>query len=165
MASYGHLCDVDDEIVEKLLTMASNWTLFNSRGNNSRFIDIITMDYLIYSLPEKYNILSNIYTLMLNKISSNGEKIIPMQMLLCYYPDGSYSTGMHKHNCRSITVSIGFERLFQINSEQIILKNGDFVVLYKQRHGVPKSSSFTGPRISLNLFYCHIDDQNVNITG
>lgn len=166
MTSYGHLCDIDEDIISQLLSLSSDWTLFKSRGNNNRFIDIIPMEYLLFGiLPEKYKFLNTIYSKIIEKISSNGDKIIPLEMLMCYYPDGSFSTGMHKHNCRSITLSIGFDREFQINTKKIILKNGDYVILYKQSHGVPKSSEQSGPRISLNLFYYHEGDQNVSIKG
>jgi hypothetical protein len=117
-------------------------------------------------IPKKYEFLESIVLEMMGLIVSlcpEDENVIPIQMFLCYYQDGNNNCPMHRHGCRQITVSIGSDRLFKINTKTYNLKCGNFVVLHKQLHGVPKQID-VGERLSLNLFYCHSKDENVAVT-
>jgi hypothetical protein len=73
-------------------------------------------------------------------------------MFICYYNDGTDSCPEHKHGCRQITVSFGETRVLKVNTKEIELESGHAIILHKQKHGVPKSTT-TKPRLSFNLFF------------
>ena len=117
-------------------------------------------------IPAKYEFMESVVSEMMGIIVSlcpENETVMPIQMFLNYYPDGGNNCPMHRHGCRQITVSVGSDRLFKINSKTYNLKCGNFVMLYKQLHGVPKQEN-VGERFSLNLFYYHSNDTEVAVT-
>jgi hypothetical protein len=117
-------------------------------------------------VPSEYAFLEPVVFEMMGIVASlcpANEIMMPIQMFLNYYPDGGNNCPMHRHGCRQITVSIGSDRLFKINSKTYTLTCGNYVVLYNQLHGVPKQEN-VGERMSLNLFYCHSGDTDVAVT-
>lgn len=117
-------------------------------------------------IPFEYKFLEPVVLEMMGIITSLcpiNESVLPIQMFLNYYPDGGNNCPMHRHGCRQITVSIGSDRLFKVNSKTYTMKCGDYAVLYNHLHGVPKQEN-VGERMSLNLFYCHTGDTDVAVT-
>lgn len=157
--------DIPDETFAYLINISQNglWKRFTSRGNHTRYIDGWPCTH---SVPSRFHFLTAIYNLMIQTLQQlhSLDHVIPIELFICHYPDGTHSTGKHRHQCRSMTLSIGSNRTFQINTKQFIMHNGNFVTLYKHAHGVPKTEE-TGPRFSLNLFYCLTKDKNVSIHG
>lgn len=81
-----------------------------------------------------------------------GHAMMPIQMFINYYENGTKSTPMHKHNCRQLTVSFGTTRVLKVINKEIELSHGQGIMLFREKHGVPKDES-EDPRISFNLFF------------
>lgn len=79
--------------------------------------------------------------------------LVPMKLVIFKYVNGNHSTGIHRHNSRSITLFIGDDRIFTINNIKYMIRNGEYVILDKQRHGVPKMPE-AGTGYSFNFLYC-----------
>lgn len=143
-------------IIDVLMTMGPYWQNFNTRTSKRKFIQ---WTYPI-GLSEDYSFLKPIIDKILESARYSVKEQIfePLQMFVCYYHDGTDSCPGHKHGCRQLTVSFGASRVFKINSRSITLENGEAIILYKQRHSVPKSDTSTGPRISFNLFFTTLQE-------
>lgn len=155
--------DIPEETFALLLSTTENWHDFKSRGSNFRKIE--QWFFFEQIIPEKYLFLTEIIFNMintLNKIHQN-KNIKLVTMLMCYYQDGNSSTGVHKHNCRSMTLSLGDKRKFKINNKLFDMKNGEYIILHKHSHGVPKQENVSN-RISLNIFYC-LEGESFQIKG
>lgn len=157
---FGHF-DIPDETFALLLSLAPYWQDFKSRGRNYRKIDqILLFNNLV---PHNYQFLQPVVNLMINKLNEiHGPICTPFNIVLCYYPNGISSTGMHRHNCRSITLSLGESREFKVNTKKIAMSHGDYIIINRQNHGVPKMEN-KSDRISINMFYYIQGDENVSI--
>lgn len=149
--------EIDDRVMVQFMDVCKDWKRYGSnRVRNHRTWDEWHFDGTL-NVPRKYVFLEPIMHAMIHKVSEiHGihEPILLGSMVLCYYKDGSWATGTHRHGHRTLTVSIGFPREFTVNSKKILMKNGDFIDINKHAHGVPKMDvQDTGPRFSMNLFY------------
>mmetsp|Transcript_17948 Transcript_17948/g.29226 ORF Transcript_17948/g.29226 Transcript_17948/m.29226 type:complete len:493 (+) Transcript_17948:66-1544(+) len=84
---------------------------------------------------------------------SGGEAIIPIQVYICLYDEGTNTCPEHSHSCRQLTMSLGSTRTLTVNGKRVRMKHGNAIVLHGQRHAVIKEKNVMGGRMSINLFF------------
>ena len=112
------------------------------------------------SIPACFTDIQNEITVLVRELLrvaqltiTDGSKMIPLQLFLCYYRNGKDVCPMHTHKCRQITLSIGSDRIMTVGNNKINLYNGSVIFLHTEKHGILKEDSVEGNRLSLNLFY------------
>ena len=104
-----------------------------------------------------------------------GDAILPILVNCCRY-EGEQRCLRHPHNCRQVTLSLGAPRTFSVsgaglplheggNRYDVLLQNGDAMILDGQQHEVYPDQEGGGVRFSVNLFYGTADDQRTNRRG
>eukprot|EP00746_Dinoflagellata_sp_MGD_P014643 gnl/MRDRNA2_/MRDRNA2_132200_c0_seq1.p1 gnl/MRDRNA2_/MRDRNA2_132200_c0~~gnl/MRDRNA2_/MRDRNA2_132200_c0_seq1.p1 ORF type:complete len:946 (+),score=236.76 gnl/MRDRNA2_/MRDRNA2_132200_c0_seq1:63-2840(+) len=78
---------------------------------------------------------------------------------LLWYPDGNADAIPHRHEAWTALMSFGAPRILTIDTQPVLLRDGDLIVFGTQRHGVPKmrfeDGTFNdyGGRISMVFFF------------
>lgn len=154
-----------ETIIELLYTMGPEWDDYKTRTSNRKYISI-PVNYI----PSEYSFLNGIIRKIIETAKETvavDDEIIPLQMFVNYYNNGSNSAPGHRHGCRQITVSFGCPRILKVNTKDVILETGDAIFLNQQKHSVPKldenSPFFDSPRISFNLFFTTKNEERFDI--
>jgi D-lyxose ketol-isomerase len=95
--------DIIQSTKDVLSKDALQWPKFNTRYGSRHVnqIDIQSNDPIINEILR-----------IANSTVETGV-MIPIQMYVCYYKDGSQVTPMHSHPCRQLTLSFGTERGYE----------------------------------------------------
>jgi hypothetical protein len=150
-----NIADEETQLVYlQLLEYTSLWYPFKTLTSKRQIISFLYNNNTII-IPEMYSFIIP----LINKVEDSARNtildssgIIFIEMFINYYQDGNYSTPMHRHQCRQITMSLGAKRTLKVNTKDVEMNHGDIIFLHQEKHGVLKDSS-TEPRISFNLFF------------
>jgi hypothetical protein len=136
-----------------------SWSKFNTRSG-TRFVNEITFTDDGVVVPECFSDISAEVVVVVTELCNvaklsiaDGSALIPLQVYLCFYRDGSDLCPMHSHKCRQITLSIGADRIMTVGTTKTTLYNGSVIYLHTEKHGILKDGSGSGNRVSFNLFY------------
>lgn len=78
----------------------------------------------------------------------------PGAYLTCnLYADGVCSIAPHRHDFWSAIISLGDPRIFILDKQPLLLRDGDLLVFGSQEHSVPKLLGSVGRRISICVFW------------
>ncbi len=161
--------DAADDLVE-VLNSFDKWIPWKTRTSKRQVASIS----FINNIPAIINgepfdtdsqmapIIFELMFLAIQTIKDPKDTPVFLELFINWYRDGSDSCPGHSHGCRQITLSLGSERPFTINSKTIIIKHGYALYLNGQNHSVPKTKD-TEPRYSFNLFYTTSKENKTNI--
>lgn len=69
------------------------------------------------------------------------------------YENGEMYTPNHKHiGTNQLVLSLGTSRILKIENKSITLNSGDIIIFGEQLHGVPRTKTHCGQRISIATF-------------
>ena len=149
--TYTHITRAELTRISNVLNvLGPSWPVYNAR-TGTRHVTSINPSFV----PPEYAFLSGVIEnllLIANATITDGAKLVPIQLFLCYYSDGTEICPMHKHSCRQLTLSLGSSRVMKVNTRDVMLNHGDLIYLHGQKHGIPPGDSNV-TRLSLNLFF------------
>ena len=148
----------------QLLEFTSLWFPCKTRTSKRQIISFLYNNNKII-IPGMYSfiqpLINKVEESARNTIIDSSEPIF-IEMFINYYQDGNYSTPMHRHQCRQITMSLGTKRTLKVNTKDVEMNHGDLIFLHQEKHGVLKDSS-TEPRISFNLFFTTTNEKEFEV--
>eukprot|EP01064_Diplonema_japonicum_P026621 TRINITY_DN38111_c0_g1_i1.p1 TRINITY_DN38111_c0_g1~~TRINITY_DN38111_c0_g1_i1.p1 ORF type:complete len:209 (+),score=22.91 TRINITY_DN38111_c0_g1_i1:33-629(+) len=158
-----------DEVYAKLLRNPG-WKAYKTQ-NSVRKVDAWVMrDPMPARLIFLKSLMKLLCDLAKGRLEKSEGKLIPMQLFICLYEDGSDSCPVHRHDCKQITLSLGSPRRMVIDGRSQILAHGDATFLAKEQHSIPKEpvasprSTSSSSRISLNFFYTTTSNPSASVT-
>lgn len=158
---------LDEEIqlvYYQLLEYVETWFRFKTRTSKRQIISFLYTNNNIV-VPEEYSfimyVIRKLEECARNTIDDSSDPIF-LEMFVNYYQDGNYSTPMHRHRCRQITLSLGTKRILKVNTKNVTMDSGDIIFLHQEKHGILKDSSIE-PRISFNLFFTTTKEKEFNV--
>ena len=161
---------------ELLQERSATWSVLKTSSRAHRRVDshvftgeLLPPAYTSATDPEEYAketaLLRIVAAMMRTAQDSVPGAIIPIQLYMCYYADGSDSCPAHRHECRQLTLSLGAPRVLTVDGKHRLMEHGQAILLHKHKHGVPRQKTSDAPRASLNLFFtvaAEVDLASVN---